>query len=378
MPGVRLFYDLRRDQVSFAQQLRHIGVAVTVVALVGVTGASARPQDERMLRVVSIGGGVVASDNERILCGSRCSAAYKRGTLVGLRASPGSNWTFERWSGDCVGTASRCIVALDRRTAVRAVFRRKIGLVRVVVGGPGTIISNPAGLACGRNGEMCAGRFERGMTIKLTATPAREGAFETWSGACAGRARDCELVVSDVSEVSAVFRHAVPAPGRQRLIVRLERRPPLSSVPPGINCPPTCEAMFPTGTLATLRGGGSYIWGGACVGFGPACALVIDASANVLAAELLPSIPGPSRVGVNVSVSGRGVVLGGRIRCGGARGTLLDCESFFAPGTSVDLQAIPPRGSRFARWGGFCRGMKPRCRLLVNAPKTVQALFRRR
>jgi hypothetical protein len=328
-----------------------------------------------MLRVVSIGGGVVTSGDERIVCGSRCSAAYKRGTLVRLRASPHSDWSFERWRGDCVGTASRCIVALDRRTVVRAVFRRKLGVVRLVVSGPGTIISNPTGLACGRNGGECVHSFERGTTIKLTPTPAGDGAFKTWSGACAGRSGDCHLVVSSVSEVSAVFRHAVPAPGNQRVTVR-EVGSPVTSVPPGIDCPPTCEAMFQTGTLATLSARRSPVWSGACVGRGPSCALVIDASINVLAA--VPVLGPPPTVGVNVSVSGRGVVLGGRIRCGGARGTLLDCESFFSPGTTVALQAIPPQGGRFARWGGFCRGKKPRCRLLVNAPKTVQALFRRR
>jgi hypothetical protein len=389
--------------MRLARRLRHIGIGVTLLALCVVTGASALPQDKRTLRVASEIGGVVKSSDARIDCGVRCSAPYKRGTVVRLGALPRRNWSFERWTGACVGTAPRCMVALDRHTSVGARFRReppppppprKIGSVGLVVSGPGTILSTPEGLACGQNGGRCAETFEQGTTITLTPTPTSDGAFEAWGDGCAGRSGDCSLVVGDFSRVSAVFRHAVPAPGDQTLTVRLEGGSPLRSAPAGIDCPPTCQATFPTGTLVTLSGGVSYVWGGACAGSASSCALVIDVTVEVVARPQppppppsppppppLPPPPAPPPApptGINVSVSGRGVVSARGIRCGGTTGTLFDCQEFFPRGATVVLHAIPARRSRFARWGDpFCSGKKPRCRVRVTSSKIVVALFRR-
>ncbi len=80
---------------------------------------------------------------------------------------------------------------------------------------------------------------------------------------------------------------------------------------------------------------------------------------------------------MNVSVSGPGLVLGRGIRCGATTGTLLDCESLYTRGTTLVLQAVPARRSRFAGWRGFCTGKATRCDLVVSAAKTVLALFRR-
>jgi hypothetical protein len=208
------------------------------------------------------------------------------------------------------------------------------------------------------------------------------GVFDSWGGdVCSGTsAAVCELVVDGDIELSATFRNAVDDPGSQTLNVIPEEGARVFSVPAGIDCPEVCSAQFASGTRVTLRGGPAE-WSGECVGAGVDCVLVVNETMGVTARG--SSTPGSRSFGLNVSVSGPGVVSGGvrivskQIRCGTARGTLLDCGELFNAGTTVRLKAIPRRGARFARWRGFCSGRDRRCRLRVTAPKTVLAYFRR-
>jgi len=66
----------------------------------------------------------------------------------------------------------------------------------------------------------------------------------------------------------------------------------------------------------------------------------------------------------------------GGINCG--QTTLFDCEALYGQGSTVVLRAKPGRRGNFVFWSGFCAGKKKTCTLRVTAPKTVQALFRRR
>src|SRR5690242_9292979 len=107
--------------------LRMLRLAFFVAALVSgaaqVVGASALPASHQVVLSVSAAGdGAVVSRDQRIRCGSRCSAGYPSGSLVTLYARPVRDAEFLRWKGDCVGTATVCSVALDRQTAVKAVF----------------------------------------------------------------------------------------------------------------------------------------------------------------------------------------------------------------------------------------------------------------
>jgi hypothetical protein len=112
------------------------------------------------------------------------------------------------------------------------------------------------------------------------------------------------------------------------------------------------------------------------VGTGRACQLVVDSPVHVSAAAAASA---STCCALSVTVAGRGVVkAAGKIRCGGSVGTLLDCKALFRKRSVAVLRALTTRGVRFVRWSGSCRGRKNRCRLRVNAPKTVEAVFRRR
>jgi hypothetical protein len=349
------------------------------------------------------GNGIVRAADGHIDCGPRCAAAYDSGRVVTLRADPKQHFFFERWIGACVGTTETCVIAVDEATAVRAVFARLPGgYVDVTVGGPGSIVSTPNGISCGRTRthtrvDHCYGTFGERAPIRLRAVPARGSAFVAWGGACRGAfGSSCRLVgVSGepdehgrvaVDRVRATFRRSVTIAGKQPLTVTYRGGffRPMTSRPIGIHCPDTCSALFSSGSVVTLRG--LAAWGGACVGVSAICTLAVDAPTHVRA-RLSFRVPPPGSgmgccagaLGLNVTVTGRGhVVDGHKIDCSGAAGGKSDCQQFFRPGAAVVLNALPAQ--RFVEWGGSCRNYRndPTCRLSVIAAKGVTARFSRR
>jgi Divergent InlB B-repeat domain len=359
-----------------SRRLRPVGALAAAAALVGAAGASAQPQATKVLRVSKVGDGVVATANGRIRCGTRCSARFARGARITLTATAGRFFSFQRWTGGCVGSAPKCVVFLDRATSIRAVFARKNASVDVAVSGPGNIVAEGQ-LSCGSSGSDCSGVFPQGAPVTLTPAPTADARFGVWGGACrqAGSGA-CVLVLEDDAEVTAAFRPGVRSIGPQSLFVTAENARVVSD-PTGIDCPTKCEAEFPSGSVVTLRGGGPQRWGVACVGQTSECLLVLDDSTGVSARGFSPPPPPAPRFGVTVTVFGRGAVHGRGIECGGAFGTLLDCENLFSRGTIIVLRAEPQRRARFVGWSGFCSGKKLRCALTVNAAKAVYATFRR-
>jgi hypothetical protein len=187
----------------------------------------------------------------------------------------------------------------------------------------GVIASSDGRISCG---ARCSASYARGALVTLTASAGREFEFEKWTGACVGKARHCTIALDRDAAVRAAFRRLPPPPPR----------PPATTTPP-----PTTTTPPPTTTAPR------------------------------------PPPPSPRWIGVTVSVSGQGFIAGEKIRCGGAVGTLLDCEGFFLWGEKIVLKAFPSRRGGFVRWGGFCRGEERSCTLRITSNKTVLAVFRR-
>ncbi|WP_156028321.1 InlB B-repeat-containing protein [Candidatus Solirubrobacter pratensis] len=336
--------------------------------------AGERARQRRMLSITTEGDGQVTTGDGRVVCG-RCSELYVRGSVAVVEAQPAAHSEFARWTGDCVGSATRCAVMMDRGAHVRAVFTRVLRYVDVTVSGPGTIVSQPPGIRCGASGNVCGARFGEDTVVQLSSEAASGGAFDSWGDDCHGRpAGPCPLVVGSRDDATAAFRRLEPAPDASTLsVTTLTSGTRVTSTPPGINCPPACNASFAVGTEVTLAAPFAS-WGGSCQGASTTCRLIVDGPTDVSVGVPLPSAR--SAYGVNVSVSGPGLISGGPIRCGTATGRLLDCEHLFYIGTTLVLRAVPAR--RFAGWsGGFCSGRSPTCSIRVTAPKTILARFRR-
>ncbi len=361
-----------------------------IVWLVVVSGASAQPPHKLTLRVVVAHGGVVAGASGRLHCAATCSTSVGRGALVTLAASPGPDFSFDHWSGACVGSVPECILSLDAPATVRAIFIRKPGVIGVSVGGPGSVVGFAADgqteLNCGAAGTNCQTAWDSGTTLSLLAVATSGGVFVNCGGTCAAvHTNLCTVEVGAATEVSAVFRSASPATGSQTLTVTRSGADAsvgsVRSTPPGIDCPPTCDAQFPSGTAVILASPvlAGQTWTGGCVGQEGSCELIVDGPQGVVAETPPPTTTTETTTttsqlfGVNVTVSGRGVVTGSGIRCGGPTQTLFGCRTQSAGTIALTASAIAR--SRFIGWRLSCSGRRSVCHVAVFDTVSVVAVF---
>ncbi len=145
----------------------------------------------------------------------------------------------------------------------------------------------------------------------------------------------------------------------------------VTSNPPGIDCGPTCQAPFDLDTLVSLKAtpdAGAVFsgWGGACKGRSD-CYILSSSSRSVTAAFDRSGTTYP----VVVTLSGTGTVTSSPegILCG-----IGECAKEFLAGSEVTLTASAPAGWGHA-WGGDCRGHSATCKVVINGPKNITAVF---
>jgi hypothetical protein len=140
-----------------------------------------------------------------------------------------------------------------------------------------------------------------------------------------------------------------------------------------IDCGSTCSGESVQGatlTLTAIPDSGSTFsgWSGSgCTGSGSTCSVAVTGDVSV-AAEFTRK-----PVTLTIHRSGRGAVksLPPGITCGPR------CSHGFVPGP-VKLTATPSSGWKFVRWEGACRGTRTVCRLMLQRPRAVGAIFARR
>jgi len=153
------------------------------------------------------GTGTVTSSPEGIDCGSACSAAYDRGTVVTLTATAAGESVFLGWTGACTGTGSTCQVTVVEALTVEAIFVLSGSPIhRLTVWksgtGDGTVTSSPAGIACGAD---CTEDFPQGLLVTLTASASSGSRFLGWTGACTGTEDTCRVSMGATRLVMAEF-----------------------------------------------------------------------------------------------------------------------------------------------------------------------------
>ena len=338
-----------------------------LVSLGPTAARAAGPEMHFELRVTVLGDGRVqgsapTADSGFIDCPDVCTASIATGATITLTATPRDGWTFDGWSGDCIGTGP-CSVKMDQVRSVRATFAPAGGAVpqflSLSVRGPGIVSSTPAGISCP---PTCSRTFPFGTEVVLTPTPEAGATFVGFEIDCSGQA-PCRLVMDRQRTVIAEF--ALPG---FRLDVSVVGSGTVTSAPDGIACPPDCEESFPTGSTVSLTpvaapGWAFAGWEGACTGAGP-CVVVIDRARSVVARFVRGDFP------LTVTVVGPGVVTSAPagIACPG------DCQETYPGGTVVTLTAAAGAGGAFAGWEGACAGTGP-CTVTMSAARAVTARF---
>jgi len=252
------------------------------------------------------GSGSVLSSPAGIDCGETCAFEFPGDQLVTLAASADPGSEFSGWSGACSGTGS-CQVTMSEARAVTARFEAEEGTpppshfplnVLLTGSGSGSVASLPLGITCG---SVCAGEFETGQMVTLTATAGEGSEFLGWSGACSGVGA-CEVPIDEARSVGAEFvpEPPPPPPSFRLAVVKVgEGSGTVASARTGIFCGAKCERDYEEDekvTLVPTPATGSKFAGwssGGCAGLG-VCRLTMNVARTVTARfEPLPAPPAP-------------------------------------------------------------------------------------
>ena len=225
------------------------------------------------------GSGSVTSSPMGIDCPVDCMESYQPGSMVTLTAMADADSTFIGWSGGgCSGTGT-CMVTLGSDITVDAEFDLVTFPLTVTLAGQGSgsVTSNPAGIDCGMD---CTEDYATGTMVTLTAIPEVDaGVFAGWSGGGCSGTGDCVVTVTAATEVTATFDPV------ETLTVTVTGAGSVSSSPAGIDCPGTCSASYPVGTMVELtaaKDSSTFVgWtGGGCSGSGT-CVVTMDSAQSV-------------------------------------------------------------------------------------------------
>jgi hypothetical protein len=264
---------------------------------------------ELTLAFAGNGTGAVVSTPAGISCrtGSNtgCSASFASSTSIKLAVTPDASMVLAGWQGGgCSGSAPTCTLALSADTNIVMTLNQApppppANAQLTVIesgGGQGSVVSNPAGINCP---GTCTASFPEGTQLTLTATAASGSVFGGYTGACttqgakaksankqgnAPPSPTCTFKANGNESVTAVFtttQPPPPPPPTSPLSVSISGQGSVTSSPAGIDCPTTCNASFPPGTVVTLtandsaKGWGFHNWTGACTTSESTCQVTI-------------------------------------------------------------------------------------------------------
>ncbi|MBK7976643.1 MAG: FG-GAP repeat protein [Deltaproteobacteria bacterium] len=313
------------------------------------------------------GAGTVTSSPAGVDCGATCSSTFTLNELVTLTASPSVGSAFTGWSGaGCSGTGT-CQITANSAASVTANFTLQSFTLSVAPTGTGTgsITSSPFGISCG---TLCSSSFPGGEVVTLTAATAPGSSFDGWSGGGCSGTGTCQVTMDAAKSVTASFT----LQGAQLTVNKVGTGSgTVTSSPTGIDCGPTCVAVWDYGTnvaiTAVAAPGSTFTsWAGPCTGTGT-CNLPMTTNRTLSAIFTLQTFP----VTVTKDGNGSGTVSSSPagISCGAT------CSGTYNYGTVVALAATPTAGSTFVGWSGEgCSGTSF-CAVTVDAAKNVHATF---
>ena len=271
---------------------------------------TAAPSNSKLtLAFAGNGTGAVVSTPAGISCrtgsSTGCSASFAPGTSIKLAVTPDASMVLAGWQGGgCSGSAPTCALALSADTNIVVTLNQApapppANAQLTVIesgGGQGSVVSDPSGINCP---GTCTVSFPEGTQLTLTATAANGSVFGGYTGACTtqgAKAKDakkhgngspsptCTFKADGNESVTAVFttvQPPPPPPPTSPLSVSISGEGSVTSSPAGIDCPTTCNASFPQGTVVTLTPNNSAKgwlfrnWTGACTTSEPTCQVTI-------------------------------------------------------------------------------------------------------
>jgi hypothetical protein len=336
------------------------------------------------------GEGTVVSDRGEptaINCGPACDEEtqnFEESSYVTLTATAAAGSSFVEWeSCDETGAGAgfdpnECRVSMSTAKTVKAKFDTNGFSLTITKDGTGT-----GEAECKVNGgslEPCAGPYVSGTSIELVATASAGSEFAGFSNGT-GSASACTtspcgpFTIEANSSVTATF-NAIP-----RTLTITKDGTGTGEVLCKVNggSAGACLASYPNGTplelVATPDSGSEFVnfnngTGSASSCSATPCAFTIVANSSVTATFNL------QQHALTITKDGAGT---GEVKCEINGGSLENCASTYADGTSVKLVATANAGSEFA---GFSNGTGSAtacttspCTFTIKAPSSVTATF---
>ncbi|MFP3872067.1 MAG: InlB B-repeat-containing protein, partial [Candidatus Aenigmatarchaeota archaeon] len=158
--------------------------------------------DEHVLTVEVKGQGSIEVDGKEVSDG--WSETYQDGTLVGLKAIPDENWTFDEWTGD-VPTSEGGIsinVTMDQNRTITALFddvSSEEHVLTVEVEGQGAVEIDDQEVKL-----PYEKKYLEGTEVNLTAVPDEGWEFAEWTG-IDNTGEKITIVMKEDKEIRAVF-----------------------------------------------------------------------------------------------------------------------------------------------------------------------------
>ena len=242
-----------------------------------------------------------------------CERFFVPGTVVTATATPATGSTFLGWSARrCPGTG-RCSLRLDRDN-VSLVARFTPLELRIRRGelSTGTVVSEPAGIACP---PTCEARFPYGSRVTLVALPDPTAPLVSWKVGCTVSATDPRRCTTTVTNsptwvgVALGVDEEVPVPATLEVLFGVEREGRGGVSGRELSCGTKCESQYAFGEREELRAtpatgwrfGG---WIGACAR-APRCGLAVGPVTSIGARfveNLVPKLLGVTTSGRRVTV----------------------------------------------------------------------------
>jgi hypothetical protein len=244
----------------------------------------------------------------------------------------------------------------DDCNGARAIYGSAYTLT-VSKSGTGTVTSDPPGIDCG---SSCSAKFPADSVVILDPTPGAGWEFSGWSGNA--DCSDGEVTMNSNISCAATFAR-VDYP----LTVSTVGSGDVTSSPPGIDCPGTCSASYPSATAVTLTPGADPDWMFTGWSGDSDCTdgtLTMNGTRSCTA-----TFTGLHELTITKSGTGSGTVKSSPpdIDCGAS------CAGEYLEGTPVLLTGTPSIGSELTSWTGDVDCSDGQ--VTMSSPRTCNAVF---
>jgi len=298
-------------------------------------------------------------------CGAECSANIPQGTVVTVQGTPAAESTLA-FSGPCMGAGSCQVTVPAGGTTVVATFSLVKYALTVQASGAGTVTGT--GVNC--TTFPCATSLDSGTSVALTAAPAAEYLFSSWTGCSSTNGAICNVTsIKAATTVTVAF-----VLKKYPLTVQVSGNGTVTGS--GVNCASaSCVSSFDSGSTITLTANPGTdsdfkSWTGCTTTNGAMCTVSSIAAATTVTATF-----GLKNASFNISKGGNGAGTvtatwagGGSLNCGPT------CSAVIPLGTQVTVTATSQTGSAATLSGPGC-STNP-CTVTVAAGgTTVTATF---